>query len=47
MFLAAVAEIDHGSPLPQSAREEIDSWATNSTSYLQYGLFGSLFERSA
>jgi hypothetical protein len=47
MFMGSVAEIDHGSPLPHPVREEIDLWANDSSSYLQYGLFGSLFERVA
>jgi hypothetical protein len=47
MFMCAVAEIDHGTPLPHPVREEIDSWANDSNSYLQYGLFGSLYERVA
>jgi len=45
MFMMAVAEYDHGSPLPNNVREEIDSWVLDPCSYLQYGLFGSLFER--
>jgi SAM-dependent methyltransferase len=43
MFMKAVAEIDHGSPLPLGVRDEIDSWSSNRNSYLQYGMFGSLF----
>ncbi len=43
MFMRAVAEIDHGSPLPVAIRDEIDAWAVNRNSYLQYGMFGSLF----
>lgn len=43
MFMKAVAEIDHGSPLPDEVRDEIDSWVVNRDSYLQYGVFGSLF----
>lgn len=43
MFMKAVAEIDHGSPLPIAVRDEIDAWAVNRNSYLQYGMFGSLF----
>jgi len=45
MFMKAVAEIDHGSPLPEAVREEIDGWEKNHMSYLQYGLFGSLFQK--
>ncbi len=43
MFMRAVAEIDHSSPLPIDLRDEIDSWSSNRNSYLQYGMFGSLF----
>jgi SAM-dependent methyltransferase len=46
MFMMTVAEYDHGSPLPAKVREEIDSWVLDPTSYLQYGMFGSLFEKA-
>jgi SAM-dependent methyltransferase len=46
MFMMTVAEYDHGSPLPNNVREEIDSWALDPTSYLQYGMFGSLFNKT-
>jgi hypothetical protein len=45
MFMRAVAEIDHGNPLPLEIRQEIDDWACNATSYLQYGMFGSVFAK--
>lgn len=45
MFMKAVAEIDHGSPLPLALRDEIDSWSSNKNSYLQYGIFGSIFAK--
>lgn len=43
MFMKAVAEIDHGSPLPDAVRLEIEEWARDSFSYLQYGMFGALY----
>ncbi len=45
LFMKSVAEIDHGSPLPDEVRNEIDEWTRNRNSYLQYGLFGSLFTK--
>ncbi|MFA7060830.1 MAG: class I SAM-dependent methyltransferase [Pedobacter sp.] len=45
MFMRSVAEIDHGSPLPNAVRDEIDSWAVDHSSYLQYGMFGTLFSK--
>ena len=44
-FMRCVAEWDHGSPLPSEVVSEIDGWAANSASYLQYGMFGSLFRK--
>jgi len=46
MFMRSVAEIDHGWPLPEGVRQEIDAWTTSRTSYLQYGLFGSIFVKA-
>ena len=45
MFMLAVAEYDHGSPIPQEVRLELDRWSMNPDSYMQYGLFGSIFEK--
>jgi len=47
MFMKAVAEIDHGSPLPDQVRNEVDSWAADPDSYLQYGLFATYFEKES
>ena len=41
-----VAELDNGLPLSELIREELMQWVTNSDSYLQYGLFVSLFQLS-
>jgi SAM-dependent methyltransferase len=46
MFMRAVAEYDHGSPLPSDVWSEIDAWALDPHSYLQYGLAASLFARA-
>jgi SAM-dependent methyltransferase len=43
MFMKSVAAIDYGFPLPNNVRDEMDNWANNHNSFLQYGLFGSLF----
>ena len=45
LFMKQVAAMDHGYPLPAAVSEEIDTWVANPSSYLQYGLFGSLFEK--
>jgi len=45
MYMLAEAEIDYGSPLPNRLSEELQSWAFNPRSYLQYGIFGSLSEK--
>ena len=41
-----VAELDNGLPLSEAIREELMQWVTNPDSYLQYGLFASLFQLS-
>ena len=45
MFMRAVAEFDHGSPVPQGVSAELDAWALDPLSYLQYGLNASLFAK--
>lgn len=45
MFMLAVAEYDHGSPLPLDVRQELDRWSRDSRSFLQYGLMASSFQR--
>jgi len=45
MFMMCVAEYDHGSPVPDAVRSEIDSWSMNPSSYMQYGLFGAAFAK--
>lgn len=46
IYMNLVAELDNGLPLSESIREELMQWVTNSDSYLQYGLFVSLFQLS-
>jgi len=45
-FMTAVAEYDHSSPLPTDVREELETWIHDPQSYLQYGLFGSSFQKA-
>jgi len=43
LYMCLVAELDIGSPLPQELAAELYLWALDPRSYIQYGLFGSLF----
>ena len=45
LFMRAVAQWDHGHPLPEPVVDELEGWISDPASYLQFGLFGSLFER--
>lgn len=44
IYMNLVAELDNGLPLSEKIREELMQWVTNPKSFLQYGLFASLFE---
>ena len=44
VYMNLVAELDNGLPLSEEIREELMQWVTNPDSYLQYGLFASLFQ---
>lgn len=46
IYMNLVAELDNGLPLSEEIREELMQWVTNPDSYLQYGLFASLFQLS-
>lgn len=46
IYMNLVAELDNGLPLSEAIREELMQWVTNPDSYLQYGLFASLFQLS-
>lgn len=43
VYMCLVAEWDNGSPLLPDLAEELFSWVVDRNSYVQYGLFGSLF----
>jgi len=45
VYMNLVAELDNGLPLSEDIREELMTWVTDETSYLQYGLFASVFEK--
>ena len=44
VYMNLVAELDNGLPLSENIREELMQWVTNPESFLQYGLFASLYE---
>lgn len=44
IYMNLVAELDNGLPLSEAIREELMQWVTDPKSFLQYGLFVSLFE---
>lgn len=46
IYMNLVAELDNGLPLSEAIREELMQWVTNPNSYLQYGLFASVFQLS-
>lgn len=46
IYMNLVAELDNGLPLSEAIREELMQWVMNPDSYLQYGLFASLFQIS-
>jgi SAM-dependent methyltransferase len=45
MFMRCIAELDHGSPLNADVWAEIDNWALNPKSYLQYGLVATALQK--
>lgn len=45
VYMSLVAELDNGLPLDEHIREELMQWVTNDNSYMQYGLFSSLYRR--
>lgn len=46
IYMNLVAELDNGLPLSEAIREELMQWVTSPNSYLQYGLFASVFQLS-
>ena len=46
IYMNLVAELDNGLPLSEAIREELMQWVTTPNSYLQYGLFASVFQLS-
>lgn len=44
VYMNLVAELDNGLPLSEGIREELMDWVTNESSYMQYGLFASVFK---
>ena len=44
VYMNLVAELDNGLPLSEKIREELMNWVTSESSYLQYGLFASVFK---
>lgn len=46
IYMNLVAELDNGLPLSEAIREELMQWVINPKSYLQYGLFASVFQLS-
>ncbi len=45
-YMCLTAELVLGSPLPKDVADELFDWLLDPASYVQYGIFGSVFERS-
>ena len=46
MFMRAIAEMDHGSPIPRRVWDELDAWSLDHDSFLQYGVMASYFHKT-
>lgn len=47
LYMYMTAELALGAPLERSIAEELLEWVLDGVSYVQYGVFGSVFERKA